>query len=151
MLKPNAVDLRVKLWKLYFQDDKKYKVPKSGLNFLKNESNKNKKFLLICGFENFNNFYVRVDILERLFLKIIESSKNGIFKIDSSMINLLGCKKEDFLELLNIMHYKPKKVEGNKEDFFVYKPKYLKKNVEKTGKKLNKGNPFDKLSEVRFR
>ncbi len=78
MLKPNAVNLRVKLWKLFFQDDKKYKVPKSGLNFLKNESNKNKKFLLICGFENFNNFYVRVDILERLFLKIIESSKNGI-------------------------------------------------------------------------
>ena len=33
MLKPNAVDLRVKLWKLYFPEDKKYIVPKSGLNF----------------------------------------------------------------------------------------------------------------------
>ena len=47
MLKPNAVDLRVKLWKLYFQNDKKYTVPKSGLNFLKNESYKNKQFLLL--------------------------------------------------------------------------------------------------------
>ena len=150
MLKPNAVDLRVKLWKLYFQNDKKYTVPKSGLNFLKNESYKNKKFLLICGFENFNKFYVRVDILERLFIKIIENSKNGVFKIDSDMINLLGCNKDDFLQLLNIMHYKPKKVKDNGEDFYVYKPKYIKNNVEKNDKKLNKGNPFDKLSEVRF-
>ena len=43
MLKPNAVDLRVKLWKLYFQEDKNYTIPKSGLNFLTNESQKNNK------------------------------------------------------------------------------------------------------------
>ena len=66
------------------------------------------------------------------------------------MINLLGCNKDDFLQLLNIMHYKPKKVKDNGEDFYVYKPKYIKNNVEKNDKKLNKGNPFDKLSEVRF-
>ena len=69
MLKPSAVELRVKLWKLYFTEDKKYTIPKPGLNFLKNEIIKNKKFLLICGFENFDKLYVRVDILERLFLK----------------------------------------------------------------------------------
>ena len=40
MLKPNAVDLRVKLWKLYFPEDKKYTIPKPGLNFLKNETKK---------------------------------------------------------------------------------------------------------------
>ena len=38
---------------------------------------KNKKFLLICGFENFDKFYIRVDILERFFLKIIENTKNA--------------------------------------------------------------------------
>ena len=47
-------------------EDKKF-IPKSGLNFLKDENKENNKFLLICGFENFNKFYVRVDILERLF------------------------------------------------------------------------------------
>ena len=72
MLKPNAVNLRVKLWKLYFPEDKKYIIPKSGLNFLKNETKKNNKFLLICGFENFDKFYIRVDILRKAFLKIIE-------------------------------------------------------------------------------
>jgi len=96
MLKPSAVSLRIKLWKLYFPEDKKYIIPKPGLNFLKDESKKNNKFLLICGFENFGSFYVRVDILEKLFLKIIESNKDNIFKIDSDMINLIGCSKENF-------------------------------------------------------
>ena len=63
MLKPAAVNLRVKLWKLYFPEDKKYVIPKSGLNFLKDESKKNNKFLLLCGFENFGKFYIREDIL----------------------------------------------------------------------------------------
>ena len=40
MLKPAAVDLRVKLWKLYYDEDKKYAIPKSGLNFFKNETEK---------------------------------------------------------------------------------------------------------------
>ena len=151
MLKPNAVNLRVKLWKLYFPKDKEYIIPKFGLNFLKDESKKNNKFLLICGFENFDKFYIRVDILERLFLKIIENNKNGIFKIDSDMINLIGCTKENFFKLLKLMEYMPKKIKDNKEEFFVYKPKFAKKRKEKNAKKISKDNPFDKLSELRFR
>ena len=150
MLKPNAVDLRVKLWKLYYPDDKRNIIPKSGLNFLNNESNKNKKFLLICGFENFDKFYIRVDILERLFLKIIESTHDGVFKINSDMINLVGCKKENFFNILELMQYKSKKIKENKEEFFIYQPKY-KKSRKKDVKKLNKNSPFDKLSEIRFR
>ena len=146
MLKPNAVDLRVKLWKLYFPEDKKYVIPKPGLNFLKNETKKNNKFLLICGFENFDKFYIRVDILERLFLKIIENSKNSSFKIDSDMINLIGCSKENFFKLLELMEYKSKK--NKNEEFFIYKPK-LTKNIKL--KKISKNSPFKKLSELRFR
>ena len=123
MLKPNAVGLRVKLWKLYFPDDKKNIIPKPGLNFLTNEIKKNKKFLLICGFENFDNFYVRVDILERFFLKIIESTKDRMFKVDSSMINLIGCNKENFFKLMELMLYKRKTIKKNKEEFFVYQPR----------------------------
>ena len=148
MLKPSAVELRIKLWKLYFLEDKEYIIPKSGLNFLKKESKSNNKFLLICGFENFNQFYVRVDILERLFLKIIENSKDGIFKIDSDMINLIGCSKENFFKLLELMNYKPKKIKGNEDELFTYKPKFLKRKKMKINDK--KDNPFDKLSELRF-
>ncbi len=151
MLKPSAVELRVKLWRLYFPEDKHYNIPKSGLNFLKDETKKNNKFLLICGFESLGKFYVRVDILERLFLKIIESNNNGIFKINSDMINLIGCSKENFIKLLELMEYKPKKIEGNKEESFVYKPKFVKNKKVKSNQNVNKDNPFDKLSELRFR
>jgi len=151
MLKPGAVDLRVKLWKLYFFEDRKYIIPKSGLNFLKNESIKNNKFLLICGFENFKKFYIRVDILERLFLKIIENTNNGIFKIDSDMINLIGCSKENFFKILELMNYQAKNIKDRKDEFFTYKPKFDKKNKMKIKyKKGNKDNPFDKLSALRF-
>ena len=149
MLKPGAVNLRVKLWKLFFPEDKKHTIPKSGLNFLKDESKKNNKFLLICGFENFGKFYVRVDILERLFLKIIENTKESIFKIDSDMINLIGCNKESFFKLLELMHYKPKNTNQNKYELFIYRPE--RKKNKKTSKKSSKSSAFDKLSELRFR
>jgi len=149
MLKPNAVNLRVKLWKLYYPQDKKNIVPKFGLNFLKDEIKTNKKFLLICGFENFDKFYVRVDILERFFLTIMENTKDKIFKIDSGMINLIGCSKENFFKLLKLMNYAQKKVGDGKEEFFYYSPK--RKKIKNNQKKYNENNPFIKLSELRFR
>jgi len=148
MLKPNAVELRVKLWKLFYPSDKKYTIPKSGLNFLKDQALKNNKFLLICGFENFNKFYVRVDILERLFLKVIENMKDGVFKIDSNMINLIGCSKENFYKLLELMEYKRTKIKQDNEEYFQYKPRFAKKVK---SKKISKDSPFEKLSELRFR
>ena len=151
MLKPKAVNLRINLWKIYFQENKETEIPKFGLNFLQNQMKNDKRFLLICGFENFDNFYIRVDILERLFLKTIESTKNGKFKIDSDMINLIGCNKENFFKLLESMEYKRKIIKGNDEEFFVYQPKYKRRKERKTSKKTEKSGPFDKLSELRFR
>ena len=151
MLKPNAVSLRIKLWKLYFPQDKSYIIPRSGLNFLNHESKKNNKFLLICGFENIGNFYIRVDILERLFIKIIEKSKNNMFETDSDMINLIGCSKENFFRLLELMEYKSTKNKDKKEKIFVYKPKFVKKEIKKDIKNKGKNNAFSKLSEIRFR
>ena len=62
------------------------------------------------------------------------------------MINLIGCSKENFFKLLELMEYKSKK--NKKEEFFIYKPK-LTKN--KKLKKISKNTPFKKLSELRFR
>ena len=82
----------------------------------------------------------------------MENTKNNVFKIDSDMINLIGCSKENFLKLLELMQYKALKTQDNKnEEFFTYKPKFIKNKVDKDNKKTNKNNPFDKLSELRFR
>ena len=63
------------------------------------------------------------------------------------MINLIGCSKENFLKLLQLMQYKHKKVGDNKEEFFTYKPKFIRNKSQK----INKNNAFGKLSELRFR
>jgi len=151
MLKPNAVTLRLNLWKLYFSNYKNLVPPKFGLNFLKDEQYKNKDFLLICGFEKFEKFYIRIDILERLFLLIIANINEGKFKMIPEMLNLIGCSKENFIKLLKLMDYKHIEDKNNKGDFFIYKPKKVFNKKHEINKKYPKNNPFQKLSGVNFK
>ena len=76
-------------------------------------------------------------------LKIIENTKDNIFEIDSDMINLIGCSKENFLKLLELMHYIPKKIKNNEKEFFSYKPKFEKNKKQIKDKKDSKNNPDD--------
>ena len=147
MLKPKAVELRILLWKFFNEIIKNSEIPRSGLNFLIDEKVKfNSRFLLICGFEKFKNFYIRVDILEKLFLKIIEKTKDGKFKIDSDMMNLLGCTKEKFYQLMTLMNYKKDK---NNDEIFAYKGNKKEKKFKRFVKKSN--NPFSKLETLSFK
>jgi len=103
--------------------------------------------MLLCGFEKFDKFFVRIDILERLFIKIINSSqmnKNEI-KLIPEMLNLLGCSKENFLKLIKIMSYKT--YEKKNEIFFKYSPvkKYKKKTQYKNSQE---DNPFNILTKI---
>ncbi|MDB2515616.1 helicase-related protein, partial [Candidatus Pelagibacter bacterium] len=70
LLKPEAVSLRILLWKNFHQKYFNLTPPTFGLNFLDDRTIKNKNFMLLCGFENFDNHFVRIDILERLFVLI---------------------------------------------------------------------------------
>ena len=146
MLKPKAVALRILLWKFYNNINENNEIPKSGLNFLTDNQNKlDKNFLLLCGFENFGNYYIRVDILEKLFLKIIDSTKNGKFKISSEMMNLLGCSKENFYKVMELMDYKREKKD---EDIFCYKGS---RKINKIKFFKRKNNPFQKLSSLNLK
>ena len=66
LFKPNAVSIRILLWKNYHQKYFKLAPPTFGLNFVKENQSDNKSFMLLCGFEKFDKFIVRIDILERL-------------------------------------------------------------------------------------
>ncbi len=146
MLKPKAVELRILLWKFFNNLSKNDEIPKSGLNFLVDDKKtQNSNFLLLCGFERFGNFYIRVDILEKLFLKIIENTVNGKFKIDSEMMNLLGCTKENFYKLMGLMNYK--KEDGDNETF-AYK---WSKSDNKVKFIKRKDNPFKKLMSLNLK
>ena len=144
MLKPKAVKFRIDLWNIFHNLSDQNKIPQSGLNFLVNVKLE-KNFLLLCGFEKFKDFFVRIDILEKLFVKIIESTKDRKFKINSDMMNLLGCSKENFYKLMNYMNYKKDK----EEDTYIFKGE--KKKRDKLLKFDNKENPFNKLLSLNIK
>ncbi len=146
LIKPEAVSLRTLLWKNFYQKFHNLKPPTFGLNFLDDKEIKNKNFMLLCGFEKFDNFFVRIDILERLFVLIINSSskENSEIKLVPEMLNLLGCSKDNFKKLLQKMNYKI--FEKENETFFKYSPaKKFKKN---TTKKISNENPFKILKNL---
>ncbi len=144
MLKPKAVEFRVSLWKIYNNLSKKEEIPKSGLNFIQNEKYE-KNFLLLCGFEKFREFFVRIDILEKLFIKILNSTKDRKFKINAEMMNLLGCTKENFYKLMTYMNYKKDK----NEDTYIFRGE--KKSINKLIKFDKKENPFKKLLSLNIK
>ena len=144
MLKPKAVEFRIGLWKIFHNLSDKNKIPKSGLNFLIDRTLE-KNFLLLCGFEKFREFFVRIDILEKLFLKIIDNTKDKKFKINSEMMNLLGCSKENFYKLMTYMNYKKDKA----IDTYIFKGERKKK--EKIIRFDKKVNPFNKLLSLNIK
>ena len=144
MLKPKAVEFRISLWSLFHNLSGKYSIPRSGLNFL-TDARLERNFLLLCGFEKFKEFFVRIDILEKLFIKIIDGTKNKKFEINADMMNLLGCSKENFFKLMNYMNYKKDK----EENTYIFKGE--KKKKEKLFKFDNKENPFNKLRALNIK
>ncbi len=146
LIKPDAVSLRTLLWKNHHQKYFDLKPPTFGLNFINNKNFKNRNFMLLCGFEKFDNFFVRIDILERLFMKIINAgSKNeSEIKMIPDMLNLLGCNKDNFKKLLINMNYKI--IERDNEVFFKYYP--VKNNKKTFNKKIKKENPFIVLKNL---
>ena len=109
---------------------------------MSNFPNKNKEFLRICGFETFGKFIIRIDILERLFLEIILRSKNYKFKLDSKILNLLGCSKEDFIKFIKYLNYKIMN-EGDTIEF-----KFTPRKDKKSNLKI-KQNAFSILQKLK--
>ena len=147
LIKPEAVSLRTLLWKNYHQKYFNLKPPKFGLNFL-DDKNLNKDFMLLCGFEKFNDLYVRIDILERLFMQIINTDRkeNKEIKMIPEMLNLLGCNKQNFKKLLKNMNYKVTEKDDNL--YFKYSPKKVFKKT--FDKKSKKDSPFGILKDLQF-
>ena len=139
-----AVEFRIRLWKIFHNLSGDNKIPKSGLNFLVG-NNLEQNFYLLCGFEKFREFFVRIDILEKLFLKILDNTKDKKFKINAEMMNLLGCSKENFYKLMTYMNYKKDKT----VDTYIFKGE--KKRKEKIIRFDKKENPFNKLLSLNLK
>ena len=150
LFKPSSVSLRILLWKSYNNKFLNLSPPTFGLNFLSNTKSTSKDFMLLCGFEKFDDIYVRIDILERLFLLIFNSEKDEKkeTKVTPEMLNLLGCTKEDFKKLMRKMDYKI--YEKDKEFFIKYLPA-KRKVIRKIDKKDYTNNPFSVLNQLNLK
>jgi len=150
LFKPSAVSLRIALWKNFHQKYFNLRPPTFGLNFVNEKKEYSKDFMLLCGFEKFDNFFVRIDILERLFMKImnLRNEKEKEIKLIPEMLNLLGCSKENFLKLIKKMNYSS--YTKNDETYFKYNP--IKNNKKQfVSKVLKKRNPFSVLKNINFK
>ena len=149
LFKPNIVSLRLILWKNYNEKNYNLKPPTFGLNFINDKKFADKNFMLLCGFEKFDEFFVRIDILERLFLEIISSDtiKSSKIELVPKMLNLLGCSKENFLKLIKKMNYNVS-LENDKY-YFKYNP--IKKINKKTKGKSQNDNPFAALKQLNIK
>ncbi|WP_440931699.1 helicase-related protein [Candidatus Pelagibacter sp.] len=146
LIKPEAVKLRTLLWKTFHQKYFKLKPPTFGLNFIEEKEKNNRNFMLLCGFEKFDNLFVRIDILERLFMQIINTNteQNKEIKVVPEMLNLLGCSKDNFVNLLKKMNYSIN--EKDNEIFFKYAPNKKRKKFIKNV--TTKENPFQILKNL---
>ena len=145
LFKPNVVSLRILLWKNFHQKNLSLNPPTFGLNFLENEKIKDRNFMLLCGFEKFQNYFVRIDILERLFVKLFNfQSQDKEIKLIPEMLNLLGCSKDNFIKLVKYMNYKTFE-KGN--DIFI---KYIPRKIKKINKYKNikTDSPFEVLNKL---
>ncbi len=148
MFKPSIVSLRILLWKNYNQVNLEFKPPTFGLNFLENKYIKDKNIMLLSGFEKFDRFFVRIDILERLFIKLYNfQSKDREIKLIPEMLNLLGCSKENFVNLIKYLNYKS--FEKENDTFIKYIPRKMKK-INKF-KNTKSDNPFEVLNKISFK
>ena len=73
LFKPSAVSLRIALWKNFHQKYFDLKPPTFGLNFLNEKKEYSKDFMLLCGFEKFDNFFCK----NRYIRKIIYSNNES--------------------------------------------------------------------------
>ncbi len=118
-------------------------------NFINDKKFADKNFMLLCGFEKFDEFFVRIDILERLFLEIISSDtiKSSKIELVPKMLNLLGCSKENFLKLIKKMNY----IVSLENDIYYFKYNPIKKINKKTKGKSQNDNPFAALKQLNIK
>ena len=149
LFKPNIVSLRLILWKNYNEKNYNLEPPTFGLNFINDKKFADKNFMLLCGFEKFDEFFVRIDILERLFLEIISSDtiKSSKIELVPKMLNLLGCSKENFLKLIKKMNY----IVSLENDKYYFKYNPIKKINKKTKGKSQNDNPFAALKQLNIK
>ena len=106
-----------------------------------------KGYLFICEPGRYKSFIIMEYITKILsfFSKFFKSYKSIL---DEEKIIVRYFIKNQYKVIDRL---RKKKIKDDKEEYFMYKPRFLKHDKIKKEKKITKDNPFEKLSELRFR
>ncbi|MFL2812645.1 MAG: helicase-related protein [Paracoccaceae bacterium] len=107
-LKPEPTRLRMTLWNIFNQVEKKITPPLPGLVTVPILNGVENTYYEIAGFKNLGSRAIRIDMLERLADLIrSEDTKRG-FKVTSEMLSITGLSFTQIKDILENLNYKSK-------------------------------------------
>ena len=157
LLRPKAARMRGLLWSVH-QKGTMTDLPAPGLVTVTLGESDDPAFLEACGYRVTGNRAVRIDMLDRLAIRLRRLSRQGRFAVPADLLNLVGLTAEQATPVLAALGYRP--VEGEAELVFEFAPrrkpaKKPKKKTESARKRrprrrdrIDPDSPFAKLREL---
>ena len=157
LVRPKAARLRGLLWAVH-HGRTVADLPAPGLVTVTLGENDDPAFLEACGYRVVGDRAVRIDMLDRLAIRLRRLSRQGRFALPADLLNLVGLTAEQALPVLAALSYRP--VEGEEEQVFEFAPrkKPAKKPERKPGgqrkrrakrrDRVDPNSPFAKLREL---
>jgi len=120
LLKPEATALRCLLWALkHGQCDLDLAPPAPGLVSVATDAAVPDDFYRVAGFYCYGAIAVRVDMAERLAVRLRQSAKKGPLTLSAEFLSLLGCDHSRLEAVIKAMGYVRTEADGGSEPQFV--------------------------------
>jgi ATP-dependent RNA helicase SUPV3L1/SUV3 len=157
LMRPHALALRALLWSV-FRGEAPLPPPAPGLVTLAPADGVPAAFYEAVGYRRCGRRAVRIDILERLSVRLLRLARRGSFPIDADMMSLLGLAAADAAEVIAALGYR----DGG-DGLFAARPRRRARDAAaaKSGKRaarirrrparpVNPDSPFAKLAALRI-
>ena len=111
LLKPRQARLRALLWSIH-QGLAVHQPPPPGLNTVIPEAGIAGAFYDACGYRIVGGRALRIDILDRLAIRLDHAARKGAFAISPEMLSLLGLSFEDAEPVVSALGYRRRADQG---------------------------------------
>ena len=157
LVRPKAARLRGLLWAVH-NKTAMADLPAPGLVTVTLGEKDDPAFLEACGYRVAGGRAIRIDMLDRLAIRLRRLSRQGRFALPADLLNLVGLTAEQAAPVLAALGYRP--VDGEAESVFEFAPR--KKPAKKSDRKparrrkgrakardhVDPDSPFAKLREL---
>ncbi len=107
LLKPEATALRCMLWRIFSGKGPDYRVEiPNGRVSVPAPEKKMFPAYLVAGYRVRGPLAIRVDMLDRLVWSVSKAARDGAFDPLPEWMNLVGCKRDEFTEIMRALGYR---------------------------------------------